>query len=211
MRISDTGIGIPAHEHDAIFEKFYQVDTGTSRQFGGTGLGLAICRSLADAMDGRIAVESAPGHGAIFTLSLPLRRVAAKAEAVGESGGGQVTVLLVEPNPLTQRIIAKSLRGAAMVDAVGTIDLVADRLRARRYDHVVVQLDAGEPPTAEALAALAGLVPILGDARLVVLFTPGGIDAGRTAGDGRNARRRQALLRQASRFVDRGRRHRPCA
>jgi signal transduction histidine kinase len=71
LRVSDTGIGIAADKHEAIFEPFIQLKEGLSDRESGVGLGLAISRDLAQAMDGDLTVESAEGKGARFTLSLP--------------------------------------------------------------------------------------------------------------------------------------------
>ena len=68
--VIDTGIGIARDTVDAVFEPFVQVRTYSSGQ-GGTGLGLAISRDLAQAMGGELAVQSTPGKGSTFTLSLP--------------------------------------------------------------------------------------------------------------------------------------------
>ncbi len=71
VRVSDTGIGIPAADRDRIFERFYRVDRARSRGLGGTGLGLSIVRHLAAAMGGEVGVESAPGVGSTFWVDLP--------------------------------------------------------------------------------------------------------------------------------------------
>ncbi len=71
VRIADTGAGIPPQHLERLFERFYRVDAGRSREVGGTGLGLSIVKHLVEAMDGSIAVESALGKGTTFTLVLP--------------------------------------------------------------------------------------------------------------------------------------------
>jgi PAS domain S-box-containing protein len=70
--VRDTGIGIPPEEHDRIFREFEQADGGIARKFGGTGLGLSISHRIIDRMGGRIAVESTPGAGSTFRVTLPL-------------------------------------------------------------------------------------------------------------------------------------------
>jgi PAS domain S-box-containing protein len=71
IRVTDTGIGIPADKLGAIFEPFVQVGRSLARPAEGTGLGLAISRDLARAMGGDLTAESTIGKGAIFTLTLP--------------------------------------------------------------------------------------------------------------------------------------------
>jgi two-component system, OmpR family, sensor histidine kinase SenX3 len=71
FRVIDGGIGIPARDHERIFERFYRVDRARSRETGGTGLGLAIVRHVAINHDGRITVESREGEGSTFTLIVP--------------------------------------------------------------------------------------------------------------------------------------------
>lgn len=71
--VADTGIGMAAADLATLFQPFRQIDTGLSRQHEGTGLGLAICRRLIGLMGGAIEVESEPGAGSVFTVTLPLR------------------------------------------------------------------------------------------------------------------------------------------
>jgi len=73
IAVCDTGIGIPAKEHPSIFEKFYQVGDTTGGVREGTGLGLPITKHLVELHGGSISVESRPGAGSRFILTLPLR------------------------------------------------------------------------------------------------------------------------------------------
>jgi heavy metal sensor kinase len=71
LRISDTGIGIPAEEIPHLFKRFYRVDKARSRLTGGSGLGLAICEMVVDLHHGSIDVESQVGIGSTFTIRFP--------------------------------------------------------------------------------------------------------------------------------------------
>ncbi len=72
IEVKDTGPGIPAADRQRIFERFYRVDAGRSREAGGVGLGLAIDRWAVEANGGRIEIESEEGQGALFRIVLPL-------------------------------------------------------------------------------------------------------------------------------------------
>jgi len=71
LRVSDTGMGIPADKHASVFDPFVQVDMSRTRGSEGSGLGLAISRDLARGMGGDLTLESTVGVGSVFTLSLP--------------------------------------------------------------------------------------------------------------------------------------------
>ncbi len=72
IEVSDTGIGIPPHAREFIFDEFRQVDSTSKREFGGTGLGLAIVQKLTRMMGGQVQLESEVGKGSKFTVLLPL-------------------------------------------------------------------------------------------------------------------------------------------
>ena len=72
IRVTDTGVGIPARDLPHVFDKFYRVQGKATRGIAGTGLGLAITRSIIEAHDGRVRVESIEGAGTTFVMELPL-------------------------------------------------------------------------------------------------------------------------------------------
>ncbi len=72
LAVADSGPGIPEADQAHIFEKFYQADGTLTRQAAGAGLGLAICKELANLLQAKLTLTSEPGHGATFTLTLPI-------------------------------------------------------------------------------------------------------------------------------------------
>ena len=72
VEIADTGPGIEQRHLPRLFERFYRVDSGRSRDMGGTGLGLSIVKHLVEAMNGSIGVDSTPGRGSTFWFTLPI-------------------------------------------------------------------------------------------------------------------------------------------
>ncbi|HAS88802.1 MAG TPA: hybrid sensor histidine kinase/response regulator [Desulfovibrio sp.] len=72
--VKDSGIGIEEDKLDSIFDRFTQADSSTTRKYGGTGLGLSICKSLCEAMGGKIWIESTKGYGTTIHLELPFEK-----------------------------------------------------------------------------------------------------------------------------------------
>ena len=72
FKVKDSGIGIHADRLNAIFEKFTQAETSTSRKYGGSGLGLTICKRLVELQGGEIFAKSKPGEGSVFSFYLPM-------------------------------------------------------------------------------------------------------------------------------------------
>lgn len=144
--VQDSGIGIAAAALPRLFQPFVQVEVSTARRFGGTGLGLSISRMLARMMGGDIVVESQAGAGATFCFTARLPACAAPEPAVARIGrvaanGRRPQVLLVEDNPINQRVATALLRRLG-VDA----DIAADgrhaiaALSARDYDLVFMDM-----------------------------------------------------------------------
>jgi signal transduction histidine kinase/CheY-like chemotaxis protein/HPt (histidine-containing phosphotransfer) domain-containing protein len=109
--VRDTGIGIPPAKHRLIFEAFSQADGSTTRKYGGTGLGLTISAQLVEMMGGRIWVESEPGHGSVFHITLPfaVALIAEDAESELPCRLKDMPVLVVDDNPTNRRILRDML------------------------------------------------------------------------------------------------------
>ncbi|MBI2421207.1 MAG: PAS domain S-box protein [Candidatus Hydrogenedentes bacterium] len=71
LSVSDTGIGIDGKDQEKVFHKFYQVDSSMTRRYEGAGIGLSIAKSIVEAHNGSIRIESVPGQGATFYVTLP--------------------------------------------------------------------------------------------------------------------------------------------
>jgi len=121
--VTDTGIGLGEQQLARLFQPFVQADSSTTRQFGGTGLGLSIVQRLAQAMGGGVAVESAPGSGSTFTVTLtlhaapadsPLKTLlgpAARLPArVDTQPGAGPRVLVVEDHPVNREVLMLQLK-----------------------------------------------------------------------------------------------------
>jgi len=136
--VQDSGVGIEAEAQARIFKPFEQGDSSTTRQFGGTGLGLALCQRLVHLMDGNISVNSAPGLGSTFRITVRVGKLAsdplqAPSPVSGEEAEQRLRkhcpdkrILLVEDDWVNQEVILELLR-----DEVGLqVDLAVDGAQA---------------------------------------------------------------------------------
>jgi PAS domain S-box-containing protein len=168
ISVHDTGIGISAEDQARIFLEFEQADGGATRKFGGTGLGLTISKRIVESMAGSIAVESVPGEGSTFRVTIALPRA-------GEAGEPALTVpnlagddiLIVAPAAIEAALIARRLRRwGARTKIVPDEKVAAALLPEQPWSAVLVDHALGTPAS-EAVAHLAPTVQ-----RRIVLVTP---------------------------------------
>jgi PAS domain S-box-containing protein len=150
--VSDTGIGIPMHRHDRLFQSFSQVDSSITRQYGGTGLGLALCKQLTEMMGGRIGLESQPGQGSTFFFT-----IAADAVDSAPSDAGKMTVdsqmgqhhplriLLAEDHAINQKMVLMLLKRLGYeADVVGSGVAAIAALHRQPYDVILMDVNMPE-------------------------------------------------------------------
>jgi signal transduction histidine kinase/DNA-binding NarL/FixJ family response regulator len=172
--VADTGFGMDEDTQARLFQRFVQGDETTSRRHGGTGLGLEISRNLARLMGGDIEVDSTPGEGSTFTVTLALPAVAAPTEppaaalAPPDSVGRRLRVLVAEDHPVN-RAYMEAVLDKLGHDAIFSEDGEGAVHAARDHDFDVVLMDLHMPvmdgfAAARAIRALPaprGRVPII--------------------------------------------------
>lgn len=115
FEVADTGIGIPADQHEQVFEDFFARARGEGRQARGDGLGLSISRRIARAMDGDISLKSDHGAGSVFTFTLPLLRSAPATQNKRTTDKDHIApvrpckVLIVEDNAINRSVLSDML------------------------------------------------------------------------------------------------------
>jgi signal transduction histidine kinase/ActR/RegA family two-component response regulator len=162
VSVADTGIGIPSEKQAAIFDSFAQADASTTRKFGGTGLGLSIASQLTRLMGGRIWVESRPGVGSTFHVTipfqlapkdvLPVQQLPASAQP---EGFGHLRVLLAEDNAVNALLASVLLRKAGHhVTHVVTGRKVLDALALHEFDLILMDEQMPDMGGREATAEI---------------------------------------------------------
>lgn len=166
FQVSDSGIGIPANEHERIFEDFVTLDASFSRAVGGTGLGLAIVRRLVAAMGGTIALESNCGKGSTFRVRLPLPETYDRPHAndaadttgqshVSEAPINPMKILVVEDNRIN-RIVVRDLlaKDGHYVDEAFDGQQGVEKTRKTSYDLVLMDISMPNMDGIEATRAI---------------------------------------------------------
>ena len=150
--VTDTGIGIPAHLHDRLFDAFEQADVSLSRRYGGTGLGTTIAKRLAEAMGGSIGFESEEHRGSRFWVKLPfealegVRAVDAAQPLPGEGRrdtGGSDNIIAFSDPFLRHRARVRSMQ-ILVADDHEANRMVLQRL-LQKAGHRVTCVDGGGP------------------------------------------------------------------
>jgi CheY-like chemotaxis protein len=189
--VADSGIGLARGEITRLFRPFAQASPRIANRFGGTGLGLVFVKRVARAMDGTIAVESEPGRGSIFRLTVALARAAGadRAVAATSSAGtraGGLRVLCAEDNPYGRVILNTILTELGhRVDFAASGEAALEAVARGGYDLVLMDVTLPGVDGIEAtrrIRALAGAVarvPIIG---ISGRASPGDEAAARAAG-----------------------------
>ncbi len=143
LTIKDSGIGIAPSEQSKLFDAFTQADSSTSRKFGGTGLGLAIAKELSLLMSGDISVQSEPGKGSTFTLSVELNTCAAQqvtAKHIHQHVDlSKLKILVAEDNSVNQLVIKAMLSSLGITPTlVENGELAVEQVKINDFDLVLM-------------------------------------------------------------------------
>ncbi|MDK2956812.1 MAG: hypothetical protein PWQ57_2308 [Desulfovibrionales bacterium] len=165
--VEDTGVGICDSELSRIFDVFHQADESFSRRYGGAGVGLAICRRMIHLLGGAISVQSEPGQGTSFLLSVPLRpasqeqiaelerRRLAEEAARSQDPKRPLSILLAEDNQVNQQVLVKLLgRRGHSVHVVVNGRHALEALERTAYDIVLMDIQMPEMDGVTATKAI---------------------------------------------------------
>ncbi len=163
--VEDTGIGIPNHRLDAIFDSFSQADTNTTRLYGGTGLGLAITKRLVEMHDSKVMVESEVGVGTVFYFDIvfPIseqqkRESRPSQTSLALNGLEGVRILLAEDNKINQLVAKKILaKWKVSIDVAENGIEAVDMHKKNDYDIILMDIHMPEMDGYEATEVIRKL------------------------------------------------------
>ncbi|KXK47803.1 MAG: multi-sensor hybrid histidine kinase [Bacteroidetes bacterium OLB10] len=152
FQVKDSGIGIPHEKLDAIFDRFNQADTDTTRKFGGSGLGLSIVKKLIELLNGKIKVESNVGIGTVFIFQLPFKKnsVAFKEnlsdnKIESPKPATSAAVLVVEDNIMNQKLAQSLLQYWGFKFEIAENGNVAiEKLKVKSFDLILMDIQMPE-------------------------------------------------------------------
>jgi PAS domain S-box-containing protein len=154
--VRDAGIGIAPEARERIFREFEQADERIARNYGGTGLGLSISERIVKRMGGRITLESTPGTGSTFEVSLPLQAAENSApETFVAPDLTDESVLLVAPQSIEMTLVARRLQRWGAHTCLVSDATVAQALLPERLWHAALIDRAFGADVAEALGVAA--------------------------------------------------------
>jgi len=137
--VRDTGIGLKAEDQARIFLDFEQADGSSTRKYGGTGLGLAISKRIVERMNGDIAVESSPGTGAAFSVTLPLPAAPDGASEFAAPDLRGLSAMIVASAEIEASLLARRLgRWGARTCVAAEPDIARALLPERRWDALLI-------------------------------------------------------------------------
>lgn len=176
--VADTGIGIDAAAQRRLFQDFAQADATVARRFGGSGLGLAICKRLAALMGGGIGVDSEPGRGSRFWVTIPFAKAlnadagppCAPAAIANAATERPLRVLLAEDNCINQMVIGGLLerRGHKVTMAENGVDAVS-AARSGGFDVILMDMLMPVMDGVEAARFIRSLPPPTGETPIIAL------------------------------------------